>query len=188
VEAADLANIELASQPRLQLSTEEVGVVLHFETLPDGFLTKFSAVANSLSESTLVWIMQETRQLHWSESTLIALLDSAVRKRFVRRVPNYSTDDLQTLLNALSGTDAVITSRYHAGLVAAWQGSRVALYCRNEKLRGLATQFDISTFEDFGEGIETILSRSRRVSRSALLRAAANAEAASEAFFSAVLG
>jgi polysaccharide pyruvyl transferase WcaK-like protein len=189
VEASDLANIELAARTKAPLLPEAVGFILNFEQLPADFLRDFAPIARELPDKTLIWMRQEVRALHWSESTLFDLLPDWCRDRFVQRTPDYLADDLTALVDALSGAGTIVSSRYHGGLFAAWQGSRVALYCRNEKVRGLADQFDMSTFTDFSvEGIKSALASARTVSRSALLEAAAKAEDAVKQFFSAILG
>jgi hypothetical protein len=94
VEGADLANIELAALPKPQLKSEEIGFVLNFEALPEGFLPKFCTLADALSSRALVWIRQETRKLQWSESTLMDMLPSSLRDRFIQREVDYSADGL----------------------------------------------------------------------------------------------
>jgi polysaccharide pyruvyl transferase WcaK-like protein len=188
VEASDLANIELAARHQPQLASGEVGFVLNFEALPGDFPVNLARITTELTENVLVWMKQEVRALRWSESTLFDLLPEAAKNRFVRREPDYLASDLTALLDTLSGPDLVITSRYHAALIAAWQGARVALFCRSEKLRGLAEHFDMSTFEDFSiEAIKPALARSSRVSRELLQRAAVRAEEAVQEFFDTIL-
>lgn len=189
VEGGDLANIEFAAHPKPDLNPKELAFCLNFETLPVEFLPKFCALVEGLSGRTLVWLRQETRELPWSESTLMNMLPKSLQERFVQREVDYSTDSLGHLLNTLSGSGSLITSRYHSGLAGAWQGSRVALYCRNEKLRGLADQFDMATFDDFtAQEVAFALARPQEVRRDRLSKAADRAEAASREFFAAVLG
>jgi polysaccharide pyruvyl transferase WcaK-like protein len=189
VEGADLGNIELGARPAVQLNSDEIGFVLNFEVLPADFLEDFAVTASKLACRKLVWMSQEVRRFQWSESRLIELFPDSAASYFVRRKPDYSAATLQTLLDALSGADMMLTSRYHAGLLAAWQGSRIALYCRNEKLKGLASQLAITPFWGFGiEAVESALANSKRVNRNCLLVTARQAENAVSEFFEAALG
>jgi polysaccharide pyruvyl transferase WcaK-like protein len=188
VEGADLANIELAARPKPHLESDEIGFVLNFEALPSGFVPKFCAIVEGMAGRTLVWIRQETRGLQWSESTLMHMLPASIRKRFTQREADYSAGDVEGLLATLSGTGSLVTSRYHAALAGAWQGSRMAVFCRNEKLTGLVRQFGTPTFDDFSlPQIEAALGRPQTSTRDLLAQAAARAERSTQEFFAAVL-
>jgi polysaccharide pyruvyl transferase WcaK-like protein len=55
----------------------------------------------------------------------------------------YATDSLDAFLTNFGTPEAVVSSRYHGALVAAWHGSRLAVIARTAKLHGIVADLEV---------------------------------------------
>lgn len=97
----------------------------------------------------------------------------------------YSRDSLETFLENFGAPEIVISTRYHGTLVAAWQGSRVAVVAESTKAQGIAQDLDLpwtDTIATSGD-LRTLIERARVVSRDRLRRQYEKAVVMCDAFF-----
>ncbi len=147
---ADLANIYLRRQcvNRDKVSKSGVGLCLHFEDPRKFNLPTLETAILKLPDASVAWLIQEVREFDFSEKRLLKLFSEVLRQRLEMREPNYSTASIEELFKVWGDCDIVVSSRYHAALIQAWRGSRVAIIARNDKLRGLAEQIGCQPIEN----------------------------------------
>lgn len=137
---ADLANIVLAMQERPQPEPNSIAFVLNFER-PEAFSQQgIVDVLDRTSGARQFWLAQEVRAVGHTERALYAELPEQVRERVPVQVPDYAGARTQDLLATWPSVEQLVSSRYHALLVGAWQGSRLVAIERSAKVWGLTEQ------------------------------------------------
>jgi polysaccharide pyruvyl transferase WcaK-like protein len=134
------------------------------------------------------WVCQEVRSLEDSETALHQRFGQEAKSRLPLFTFEYGKGTLTEVFSHLSGAGLVLTSRYHGGLAAAWSGARVAIYDRNDKLKGLRSELDITecrALDDETE-IRRALTDARAVDKTRLWDCANRAEAMLDALFASV--
>jgi len=147
---SDLANIYLRKQcvNTDKVAKSGVGICLHFEDPSKFDLPTLEAAILSLHDASVAWLIQEVREFDFSEKRLLKQFSKVLQQRLDLREPNYSTASIEELFRVWGDCDIVVSSRYHAALIQAWRGSRVAIIARNDKLRGLAEQIGCLPIEN----------------------------------------
>jgi len=131
---ADLAHLALKDHGR-PLRKGEGALVIH--TRAEQVSGEALQAATAALPFSFHWLCQEARTLRDSERELYAGLPATLQARIPLLAPDYAKDSLPTLINHCLGWELVLSSRYHSSLAAAWAGSRLAVFERNDKLTGL---------------------------------------------------
>lgn len=138
---ADLANIffhqALAHIPKTP-SQAGMGLLLPFEKPGALTLAKLEACLDSGPAPPTSWLIQEQRDLPGSENATWNAMPPALRQRFRRLEPHWEAATVTDLLLSWRFPTDVASSRYHGALWAAWQGCRLIVITRSQKLEGLA--------------------------------------------------
>lgn len=90
-----------------------------------------------------VWLCQEVRPLEGSEGALYAAMPESLRQQLELCQPDYRHATLADIFQAFARFETVLSSRYHMTLLAAWAGSRLAVFERNSKLTGIRTELGL---------------------------------------------
>jgi polysaccharide pyruvyl transferase WcaK-like protein len=124
------------------------------------------------------WFCQEVRRLHGSETELFDLLPDDTKERLHFDKPDYSHAALEDLLDAASLWSRVLSSRYHSSLAAAWSGAALAVFERNDKLRGIRLELGAERCASLSDSAEMqrALAAAMPVPRSLLDECAARAD------------
>ncbi|HEV7300810.1 MAG TPA: polysaccharide pyruvyl transferase family protein [Tepidisphaeraceae bacterium] len=147
---ADLAHAYLADVKWPAPETGVLGLVLNFE---DAKQFQPAAIAQLIdcarSKQTVRWLVQEVRDLEGSERQLLSMIDAASRPTDIR-LPDYeNAPTAAALVQSWGVPEAVVTSRYHGGVIAAWAGARPVLIERAGKVAALANQLRTARVPDF---------------------------------------
>ena len=166
-QAADLAHVWLRGRVWPKVEHDVIGYVLNFEDLEQ---FNPQAVADLVEGGGVMkhrWLVQETRPLQGSEQDLLSHLPQNVRSRLDVRTPAYARGTLEELVSSWGVPGSVVSSRYHAGLIAAWSQAHVLMVERNEKVRGLAGQIQLTSVPSFRNAneIRRKLDEAKRVER-----------------------
>jgi hypothetical protein len=151
---ADLANIYLRHRAKnLNYIAREmsIGLCLHFEDRAMFDIPMLEIAILNVPDRDFAWLIQEVRMLDFSEHCLYDMFSDQIKQRLEIREPHYAQASIEELLNIWGRPDVAVSSRYHAGLIQAWSGGRIALVARNQKLRGLAEQLDCPIIESVME-------------------------------------
>jgi polysaccharide pyruvyl transferase WcaK-like protein len=148
LEAADLANVFLASRTAPAVEPGTIGFLLNFEDRAAFSAGALCEVLDATSPRPACWLVQEVRTLSGSEWELLTSVPSSHRSRLEVRAPVYSKASLTELAGCWGSPETIVTSRYHGALVAAWSGARVVVIERNAKLTGLVEQLGLTSVPD----------------------------------------
>lgn len=96
----------------------------------------------------LHWLVQEVRPLPGCEHALYRHLPASLRSRCIPQAPDATGVSCDALLDAWPPFESLLSSRYHATLVAAWAGARIGVIALSDKLRGVAEDLGVALFED----------------------------------------
>jgi polysaccharide pyruvyl transferase WcaK-like protein len=133
---------------------------------------EWSALASALLAlgDTPAWVCQEIRPLAGSELSLFEAMPRHLRDRLTLRCPHYRDETLDELVQKLRGFETVLTSRYHMSLCSAWDGAKVAVHDRNQKLTGAREELGLVECPDLTspEAITRALRDARPVDRTRL--------------------
>jgi len=131
------------------------------------------------------WLVQEGRHFPYTERWNYDALSASVQPQTALMPFDYSTDSLDAFLDNFGAPEIVISTRYHGTLVAAWQGSRVAVIARSAKLRGIAEDLDLPWIDAVAsaDDLQILIQRARLVSHERLGRLRERAVAMCDAFF-----
>ncbi len=137
-EGADLSNLFL-SRSCLRLTSERpgLGFVIHVENPQQVDIGTIGRVLLEWPSDPLLWLCQEVRRLPCSERSCYSQLDDLVRSRVSLVVPDYDHGSLAEFISHWRRVGTCLSTRYHGALVAAWSGSRVAIFPRSQKLFSL---------------------------------------------------
>lgn len=183
--AGDLAHLYFrAHQPTAALQSG-VGWVLHFEQAESFAPAAFESLLQAQA-GPHHWLLQESRPLLYSEATLLETLSHSARARLLVGGADYEAAQLSELLDAWPAVECMVTSRYHAAVVAAWRGARLAMVLRNDKLTGGAHELGVQVTAPALDNTATakrLIAEARPIDRARLLGLADKAEQACDAFF-----
>lgn len=144
---ADLSHVALQALPRPEDEAGGTGFVCNFERPEHYSLDALAAlIAASSERDDTAWLVQEVRPLPGSELDLHARLPPAARACAALRRPDYQAASMAGLLQSWGRPARIFSSRFHGAIVGAWFGSRVAVFERQQKLRGIAQELDLSSF------------------------------------------
>jgi hypothetical protein len=139
--SADLAHVALAAYPALLRDAQVCGFVLNFEDRTQYDAGVMGQLPRIVAEGWAArWLVQEVRALPGSEQVHYSEFADDVRARCELCVPEYSARSVVEMLDRWGVPEVVVTSRYHAAILAAWVGARVLLIRRSEKMRALEEQ------------------------------------------------
>lgn len=139
---ADMANI-LFAQHKNPLVECSIGYLVHFEDRALFSVEAFLGLLKHHADLSRFWLVQESRCLRWSEKTLWEELPAGVRSGMRVSEPQQDAENMDELMDSWCVPEMLISSRYHGALMAAWNGCRVVVITRNDKLAGLARQLGI---------------------------------------------
>lgn len=181
---ADLAHLFLREQRFPPPDAGAVGYVLNFES-PEAFPR--AAVEEEVrrhSSHRHHWLVQEVRPIPGSEQSLYDTLPADVRSRVDVRIPDYGAGSARDLVDAWGVPGTLVSSRYHALLVGAYLGSRLAPIERNDKVSALVDQLGLER----GGALADAVDHARPVPRATLDGLADSAAACCAAFLKAIEG
>jgi hypothetical protein len=167
---ADLAHLYLARRESVPPSTGTTGWLLHFD---DQSLLDGDALTHALLRSEAIdnfWLVQEIRELPGSELATWRRLPPEIQKRLRLCQPDYSAPNMEQLLSGWPTCERIVTSRFHGALIGAWQGSRVLVIERDDKLRGVVHTLGCRSLPNFHDAatVAEACETSRPVSRDLL--------------------
>lgn len=177
--AADLAHIFLRRRTETPVEPGVLGYVLNFEDPAQFDVHALSDLSKHLDARRQRWLVQESRHLEGSERAIFESLPPLLQDRLDLRVPDYDGGSMGQLLAAWGRPETLMTSRYHAALIGAWQGARVVAIERSEKIRGLVHQspvVSVPDLRDAGVALDAI-NRARPMERDRLMELAERAGA-----------
>jgi hypothetical protein len=137
-EGADLSNLFLSRVGRH--STKErngLGFVINVENPQQVNIKIIDSVLLDWADDPLVWLCQEVRNLPCSELTYYSQLGEPTRSRVALVIPDYGHGSLADFTSHWERIGRCLSTRYHAALVAAWAGSRIAIFPRSQKMVSL---------------------------------------------------
>jgi predicted O-linked N-acetylglucosamine transferase (SPINDLY family)/nitrite reductase/ring-hydroxylating ferredoxin subunit len=185
---ADLSHVALQALPLLKSEAAGTGFVCNFERPEHYSLDALAGlIAASSDRDDTAWLVQEVRALPGSELDLYASLPPAARARAALRQPDYQAASVVDLLQSWGRPARIFSSRFHGAIVGAWFGSRVAVFERQQKLRGIAQELELASFAILpaAEQLLSALDRAGPVPRATLDAAADRARRASSEFLDA---
>ncbi len=136
--AADLSHIFLRANPPPPAKARRLTMVANFDYEAWRGQDACLDAVKRLPATERVWLAQEARELPGAERLLFHALPATEKAwwRFIS--PERPGAPLEQVLAGWPSGEWLITARYHAALVGAWAGSRVAVISTNEKLRSAA--------------------------------------------------
>jgi polysaccharide pyruvyl transferase WcaK-like protein len=133
----------------------------------------------------LRWLIQEERSFPYTERWSYAALTESTQQQMSVMPFDYHHDSVDAFLAHFGSPEIVVSTRYHGTLVAAWQGSRVAVIARSAKLRGIAEDLDLPWTEHIATAadLRTLIERARPARPERLNRQSARAATMCDEFF-----
>jgi hypothetical protein len=131
------------------------------------------------------WLIQEERSFPHTERWNYAALSEPIRQQLSVMPFDYHSDSVDAYLAHFGSPEIVVSTRYHATLVAAWHGSRVGVIARSTKLRGIAEDLDLPWTERIATAadLRTLIERARPARPERLSRQSARAATMCDEFF-----
>ena len=186
---ADLAHLAFESDGRPPPPEHEVlGLLLAFEKRDQIDVDELAAFISRRTPASTRWLAQDMRALPCLERWLLAELPAEARSRLSIMEFDHRTTSAAEYLRKFGTPEVAITSRYHATLLAAWQGSRVFVIARSDKLLGIALEFGLPYASAVLSQamLDRAVTNAVAVPRDTLRTSRARANAMCEAFFSTV--
>jgi polysaccharide pyruvyl transferase WcaK-like protein len=186
---ADLAHLAFEGDARFPLPERDVlGLLLAFEKREQIDIDELAAFISRRAPGSTRWLAQDTRALPYLERWLLAEFPVEVRSRLSTMEFDHYTTSVADYLRMFGSPEVAITSRYHATLIAAWQGSRTFVIARSDKLRGIALEFGLPCAGAVlsQATLASAVTSAVAVPRERLRAARARANAMCEEFFSAL--
>ena len=183
---ADLAHLALAAMRFPPSEPGTLGLVLNFEDPTQYRPEWLAALVHAAGGRHLRWLAQEVRPLPGSESRLHGQLSAEFRARAPLRRPDYArAATARALLTGWEGMESLFVSRYHAALIGAWTGAKVAAFARNDKVAGVIRQLGLNAAMSLDDpaAILRAVQTARPVERRLLLDLAGQVHEACESFF-----
>lgn len=151
--AADLAHLWLAAAEFPRTAPDVIGLVLNFEQPEQATAAQLDRLVMALFEGhVLHWLAQEVRPLDGSEVALHHQLSEDAQRAAPLTVPDYAgAPNVSALLASWGAIGGLLTSRYHAALIAAWAGWRTVVYPRSAKVRSAACELGLPTVPGFAD-------------------------------------
>lgn len=143
---ADMANL-FFSKHAVRYCPKTIGYLIHFEDRNAFSNLDLNHLTGLLKDYGHFWMVQETRCLPCSEKTLWNELPQQIKSRLKLVEPGPSDSDTVSSLSSWKIPEVLLSTRYHASLLAVWSGSKVTIVARNDKLRGLAQQLNLPCVE-----------------------------------------
>jgi|GEM_PF-1055577 predicted O-linked N-acetylglucosamine transferase (SPINDLY family)/polysaccharide pyruvyl transferase WcaK-like protein/nitrite reductase/ring-hydroxylating ferredoxin subunit len=183
---ADLAHLALRNLSPTRLEPDSTGFICNFERAEQFSIEALAALIEATAGAgrTVPWLVQEVRPLPGSELELYHRLPAAARALIELRQPDYQTDSTDELVRSWGRPARLFSSRFHGAIIGAWLGSRVVIFERQQKLRGIAADLGIASFAELPapDQLAQAFERVRPVPQSVLDEAADRAERACAAF------
>lgn len=187
--AADLSHLVLRALPPARLEPHSSGFVCNFELAAHysvEALTNLIA-ATAAAARAVPWLVQEVRALPGSELDIYRRLSAATRSLIELRQPEYGAASTTELIGSWGRPARLFSSRFHGAIVGAWSGSRVVVFERHQKLRGIAKDLGIISLSSMPDSRKLALAfeRAEPVAQSVLDATADQAQRACTAFLTA---
>jgi len=162
-----------------------VGLLLAFERREQFDLGELARFVERRPDGRTRWLVQEGRAFPHLERWILERLAPEVRSRLIVMDVDYSMISIEEYLRAFGAPEVTITSRYHAAVVAAWQGSRVLVVSRSPKLQAVAGELGLVGIDTVSSHLvmESALASAAVVPRDRLLRLRDRADVMCDAFF-----
>lgn len=188
--STDLSHVFFQASPPPPAKPGRLTLVANFDYGMWAGQSACLAAARALGAAEHIWLAQESRELPGAEKALHHALPAAERQRWSLVSPEIPGAPLRDVLAAWPSGEWLITSRFHAAIAGTWAGSKIVVIGTNEKLRGLAHEFQLPLIApDADEATVTqALASARPVPRSVLQACAARAERACADFARQVPG
>ncbi len=130
------------------------GFVLNFE---DESHYSIDAICAVLSRSERpAWLMQEVRELPGSEQSIYKSLPADIRARLPLRVPDYANASTPALIGTWGAPRTLVTSRFHATIVAGWAGWNIVCVERGTKVTAIANAIGAESVADFTNAAKVV--------------------------------
>jgi polysaccharide pyruvyl transferase WcaK-like protein/nitrite reductase/ring-hydroxylating ferredoxin subunit len=178
--AADFAHLVLRQRATTRLVRRGTGFICNFERETDYSVELLADLieAAASDSQTVSWLVQEIRALPGSELDIHDRLPSRTRRLLDLRQPDYGAAGAIELIDSWREADRLFSSRFHGAIVGAWAGSRVVVFERHQKLRGLAGDLNLVSLSSMPErdGLMRAFDRATPVAQSLLDLAADRAQ------------
>ena len=187
VAGADLAHLALAGMRFAAPEPGTLGLVLSFDDPAQFRPAGLAALLRATEGRQVRWLAQEIRPLPGSETQLHSLLPADLRARVALRKPDYArAASARTLLEDWDGVESLFISRYHAAVIGAWTGAKVAAFARNDKVASAIRQLGLAAVPalDDPAAVLRVVDAARPVERRVLLDLAGQVREVCEDFFS----
>ncbi len=173
---ADMSHLALRAMalPGRPIEADSTGFVCNFELSNQYTMEHLAGLITATAEAGQMvgWLVQEVRPLPGSEHDLRDRLPADVRPLLQLREPDYATADMAGLVRSWGVPARIFTTRFHGAIVGGWLGSRVVAFERQQKLRGIAQAFGVTSFTTLPDAVQLAqaFERSQPVDRSILDR------------------
>lgn len=187
---ADLAHIALGAARRPPLERRLVGLLLAFEQPGTVALQAVERELALRGTGGTRWLIQETRSFPFTERWNYSALSETAQRSLDLMPLNYSSDTVETFLAHFGAPGTVLSSRYHGALIAAWQGCRLGVIARSEKLAGIVSELDVPSVERVPDSqqLEALIRQAAAVDAARLRALRDRATAMCRSFLSSWLG
>jgi polysaccharide pyruvyl transferase WcaK-like protein len=187
--AADLSHLAMQEMPPVQIASGTTGFVCNFERDTDYSIESLASLIEAAANCSpaVAWLVQEIRMLPGSEFDIYHRLPAQTRRLMALRQPNYSTNSISELVRSWDGSDRLFSTRFHGAIIGAWSGSRVVVFERQKKLRGLSEDLGIVSFPSMPgpDELARAFDRAPPIPLSVLETAVRSAETACNSFLKA---
>lgn len=182
---SDLAHLEFEIGVFPTVESGTLGLLIAYEQEGLVRVPALEQLIEARASAPTRWLIQDGRIFPYAERWNYGALSEAIQRRVIVMPFDYRRDSLETFLENFGAPEIVISTRYHATLVAGWHGSRVAVVARSGKLRGIAQDLDLPWTDSIAtpNDLQTLIERARFVSRDRLRRQHERAVAMCDAFF-----
>jgi predicted O-linked N-acetylglucosamine transferase (SPINDLY family)/nitrite reductase/ring-hydroxylating ferredoxin subunit len=148
---ADLAHLALRAAPPPPAAAAGTGFLCNFEVPGQYSIERLAQLIATVPDRPIPWLVQEVRPLPGSELDLLARLPPETARRLEQRRPDYLAADLAALVQSWGASDGgmprqLFSTRFHGAILGAWAGSRVVVFERQQKLRGIAQALGLISF------------------------------------------
>lgn len=141
---ADLAHLFLERHHPPPPTAGSVAIVANFDYGSWPGQHAMLEALGSLTPRRRIWLAQETRELPGAEKALHRVLSESERAKWMLTEAD-RLGPLDDVVDRWPSTEWLVTSRFHAAIVAAWAGSKILVVATNEKLRGIAADLGSPT-------------------------------------------
>ena len=184
---ADLAHLVLQSHSSTA-APGRIVVTLNFDFQSWSSLPVALDAIGKINPAERVWFSQESRPLDGSEQSIWSQLPQSETRNWEPQVADNGSPSAEAILKNWPTGEWLISSRFHACLVAMWAGSKIVVVGTNDKLRGLAEDFDLPIVDPNASSNEwnQAIASAKPVSRNRLNAAARDAKRACAEFFASI--